>query len=239
MEDKYVRDYAAVVRYGAGDTHLLLKAMHENPEHQQPGSNLRLVTADSLDEEDRHSEAEALRSPHAIHLEPPHPSNRNYRIKRVVNDTHYDADTPIDAIRALEAARRDGTRVHVSFGDDNGRDWLEDNEGFTRGRIGRSMGPRQIPILVNNSRSMGGSPLLGSIVRIRETPGGRVLWQHPNYHHGEITVQPKSKPEILSDHRVLTHDVLRDGQLHAAFESLEKAMRWVKKMGLTPTSVGG
>jgi hypothetical protein len=32
---------------------------------------------------------------------------------------------------------------------------------------------------------------------------------------------------------VLTVDVLRDGELHAAFENVEKARRWVHKLGVT------
>ena len=38
--------------------------------------------------------------------------------------------------------------------------------------------------------------------------------------------------KVSSDGRVLTVDVLRDGELHAAFESMAQARRWVQKMGV-------
>lgn len=153
----------------------------------------------------------------------------------VVNGTNYDARTPDEVIRVLEQARLNRTRLHVSLGHTDGEkiglDWLEEFE--SHGYIGRSMGPFRVPLLVANSRSLGGGALLDHcIVRIRLTAGGRVLWQHPAYHFGSMEIRSKAEPVTLPDSRVLAVDVVRDGELHAAFENMAQARRWVQKMGV-------
>ena len=92
----------------------------------------------------------------------------------------------------------------------------------------------KVPLLVANRRSLGGGAILTHcIVRIRESAGGRVLYQHPSYHHGSFEIRQKTEPVVLPDGRTLTVDVLRDGEVHASFESIEKARRWVHKLGVT------
>ena len=87
--------------------------------------------------------------------------------------------------------------------------------------------------MIANRRSLGGGSILDHcIVRIRESDGGRVLWQHQNYHHGQMEIRRKTEPVELSDGRILTVDVLRDGTIHSAFENVESARRWVRKLGL-------
>ena len=136
-------------------------------------------------------------------------------------------------IGVLENARLNRTRLHISLGDtDTGRDWLEEFE--THGYVGRSLGPVKVPLLVANRRSLGGGAILTHcIVRIRTSGGGRVLYQNPKYHHGSLEIRLKAEPVILPDSRRLTVDVLRDGEIHAAFENVEKARRWVHKLGVT------
>jgi len=83
------------------------------------------------------------------------------------------------------------------------------------------------------SRSIGGGAILDHcIVRIRHSSGGRILYQHPKYHHGKIEVRQKDQPIVLENGRSLLVDVLRDGQTQAAFETVAKAMRYVQKLGL-------
>jgi len=150
---------------------------------------------------------------------------------RIINGTSYHLETPDEVVRVLENARTNRTRLHVSLGETKtGRDWLEEFESY--GYIGRSTGSIKVPLMIHNSRSLGGGAILDHcIVRIRTTSGGRVLFQHPHYHHGKIEIRLKSQPVTLSDDRVLTVDVLRDGELEAAFEGMAQARRWVKKMG--------
>lgn len=151
---------------------------------------------------------------------------------KTTNGTTYHDETPDEVIRVLENARQNRTRLHISLGDQQtGRNWLEEFE--THGYIGRSMGPVKVPLLVANTRSLGGGAILDHcIVRIRTSAGGRVLWQHPSYHHGQLQIRQKTEPVTLRDGRVLTVDVLRDGELHSSFEDMQKARRWVHKLGV-------
>ena len=155
---------------------------------------------------------------------------------KTVNGTSYDERTPDEVIAVLESARQNRTRLHVSLGETEGpqagRDWLESSA--TQGYVGRSMGPVKVPLLVANRRSTGGGAILDRcIVRIRESAGGRVLWIHPQYHHGELETRRKTSAVELPDGRVLAVDVLRDGKTHASFENFEKACRWLRTLGLT------
>ena len=151
---------------------------------------------------------------------------------QVVNGTSYHAETPAAVIEVLERARLNRTRIHVSYGDrTSGLDWLEEFDAH--GYAARSIGPIKVPLLIANRRSTGGGAMLDHcIVRIRSSVGGRVLYQHPAYHFGALFIRPKTEPVTLPDGRTLKIDVLRDGQLHAAFESVEKARRWVHKLGV-------
>lgn len=151
---------------------------------------------------------------------------------KTINGTSYDVRTPDEVVAILENARQTRTRLHVSLGDsESGRDWIEEN--MVHGVIGRSTGSIKIPLLIHNQRSLGGPGLLDHcIVRIRESAGGRVLWQHSGYHHGRMEIRQKSEPVTTPDGRKLTVTVMRDGKVHAAFESIEQARRWAVKLGV-------
>jgi hypothetical protein len=147
---------------------------------------------------------------------------------KTINGTSFDVRTP----HVLEKARLNRTRLHISLGDvSTGRDWLDEYGCF--GFVGRSMGPSKVPLILPLSRSIGGAAILDHcIVRIRLSSGGRVLYQHPNYHHGKIELRQKEQPILLDDGRSLLVDVLRDSQVQAAFETVTKARRYVQKLGL-------
>lgn len=151
---------------------------------------------------------------------------------QIITGTSYDTRTPGEVIRVLENARSNQTRLHISLGEtDTGRDWLDEFE--THGYVGRSMGPIKVPLLIANTRSLGGGAILDHcIVRIRQSAGGRVLYQHPAYHFGTMEIRRKTEPVTLPDGRVLTVDVLRDGKVHASFQDLPQARRWVQKLGV-------
>ena len=154
---------------------------------------------------------------------------------KTINGTSYDARTPDEVVAILENARQNRTRLHVSLGEtegpEAGNDWLEEN--MVHGFIGRSTGTIKIPLLVHNRRSLGGPGLLDyCIVWIRASAGGRVLWQHPDYYHGRLEIRQKAEPVSLPDGRVLTVDVLREGEVQAAFENMSNAGRYIGKLGV-------
>lgn len=98
------------------------------------------------------------------------------------NGTTYHDSTYPEVVDVLERVRASQQRIVVAYGDvTTGRDWGDTHD--VAGRVGRSMGPVKVPLLIHNSRSFGGPAMLDHcIVQIRESRGGRVLYQHPNYH---------------------------------------------------------
>lgn len=96
---------------------------------------------------------------------------------KVVNDTSYHLDTADDLIAVLERCRADRTRVRIAYGDvATGTQWGSD--ALDVGRIGRSTGSNKIPLLVHNTRSMGGCGILTQfILQVRESRGGKVLYK--------------------------------------------------------------
>jgi hypothetical protein len=99
----------------------------------------------------------------------------------IVNGTAYDKKTPQPVIDALESARQSGQRITVDYGDpDTGKSWGERYD--ITGRVGRSTGQYKIPLLVHNSRSMGGGGILtANIIAIKTSSGGKFLYKHPKY----------------------------------------------------------
>lgn len=109
--------------------------------------------------------------------------NRQHRAKDViVNGTVYGGETPPEVIDVLERSMRTGMRIRIHYGDTDGRDWGDVYD--VTGRVGRSMGPLHIPLMVANARSSGGPGILDHcIVRIRHANrrDGGDLYRHPTY----------------------------------------------------------
>lgn len=100
-----------------------------------------------------------------------------------INGTTYDDRTPLRVAQELERLRGTDTRIRVCYGDvETGQDWGETYD--TTGRVGRSMGPVKVPLLIHNRRSIGGASILDRcIVRIsfaNKRDGGD-LYRHPSY----------------------------------------------------------
>ena len=94
----------------------------------------------------------------------------------VVDGTSYHKETPDKLIQILESARRNQTRITVDYGDvKTNKSWNEEYD--ITGYVGRSTGINKIPLLVHNSRSMGGGSLLDHcIIKVVTSKGKRVLY---------------------------------------------------------------
>ena len=132
--------------------------------------------------------------------------------------TTYNKDTRKKVIDILENAIDTRKRVRVFYGDTkNGRDWLE--EYGTIGRIGRSCGENKIPILIANSRSLGGGALLDDCI-VKITIDKTVVYQHELYNLPSFLMQADAKGERV--------EVLANGKLHATFKTFEQAKRFIQ-----------
>jgi hypothetical protein len=100
---------------------------------------------------------------------------------KMANGTYYSRMTSDEIINVIETAKRNRTRLVLDYGDVlTGKSW---NEVYDiTGRIGRSTGSIKIPILLHNSRSIGGGAILDHcIIKISESRGKKVLYKHPKY----------------------------------------------------------
>jgi hypothetical protein len=96
------------------------------------------------------------------------------------NGTTYDTNTKAEIVDILERCRVLRTRIRFRYGDDDGQDWGDtcDMEGY----IGRSCGRIKCPLVIHNSRCLGGPAILTArIVRIETTRGKQLLYQHHAY----------------------------------------------------------
>jgi hypothetical protein len=100
---------------------------------------------------------------------------------KTLNGTSYHEDTSDEMMARLEKIRLAGTRVRFHWGDTlNGADWGDVYD--VTGKLSRSTGIQKVLILIHNRRSTGGPAILDHcIVKITESKGGKVLYQHPTY----------------------------------------------------------
>jgi len=85
---------------------------------------------------------------------------------QTVNGTSYHAETSLDVVKWLETSREREQRIRLFYGNvETGICWNE--EFYTIGHVGRSTGSQKIPLLIYNSRSIGGGGILDHcIIRI-------------------------------------------------------------------------
>lgn len=109
-------------------------------------------------------------------------------VAKMMNKFIFDEKTSLKLQTLITHLYCSGERVRVWYGDiKTGKAWPEENDVI--GFIGMSTGVKPIPLLINNSRSLGGGGLLyGSILRIDRIEGKRTIYQHDSFEHG-ITVQ--------------------------------------------------
>lgn len=157
------------------------------------------------------------------------PQGYKFRDVREPSGTYYRDTTPRAVVDALERARVNGRRVRLFLGDSKtGLDWGEEND--VCGKIGRSTGEICIPLMIANSRSMGGDAILCDCI-VRLLVDGREVYRHPTYSAPEYTVS-----EIQPGAMVGTVDLRAQGYTHtvsgsgANFKSQSKAERYAAFM---------
>jgi len=99
---------------------------------------------------------------------------------KVINGTSYHDETDENVIKWLETSRERKQRIRLWYGE-NGRCWNDEYD--TIGHVGRSTGNQKIPLLIHNSRSLGGGGILDHrIVRIdTKDSKGRIVTVYDNH----------------------------------------------------------
>lgn len=137
--------------------------------------------------------------------------------KKIINGFEFDSNTPDEVVNILLNAM-DGrkTRLKIYYGDiETGRDWHEEHD--TVGYIGKSTGINKLPLLIHNSRSMGGGAIVtGCIVKIKDQKTGRVLYQHPKYQKPTIEMVESDSPDYKFNINI-------DGKLYSRHRSERSA----------------
>lgn len=133
---------------------------------------------------------------------------------KTVNGTSYNAKASDEIISILENARQYNKRVRLFYGNtETGRDWMEVYD--TMGTIGRSYGEVKIPLLIKNSRSIGGSAILEDCI-VKITIDKKVVYQHENYSLPTLEIVENKGKEC-------TFTVLSDGVKHSRHKTLTQA----------------
>jgi hypothetical protein len=139
------------------------------------------------------------------------------RYRRLPSGTCYHADTPEIVVAILEACRQNRCEIRLFYGDtQNGQSWLDEHDVI--GCVGRSTGTVKVPLLVP-SGDRGGPALLDHCI-IRIDSPHKVLYQHGQFHVGDITlVQGKLKQ--------LPWEVLINWTLQARFPAQREAKHYI------------
>lgn len=86
---------------------------------------------------------------------------------KVVDGTSYLDDAPESLVRVLEEARKSHTRICLSYGDE-----------IRSGYVARTCGDFKVPILLHNSRSLGGDCIIETLItEVRTSFGKMPLWK--------------------------------------------------------------
>ena len=120
-------------------------------------------------------------------------------------------------------------RLRLFYGDiHTGCSWNDEYD--VMGSIGRTGSNFKIPILLNNSRSYGGTAILiGALVRIDEISTHRTLWKVPNFHVEKMYVQ---HTPINKDYPYAVMQLKDNGTVSnvANFQTECKALRFIDFM---------
>lgn len=133
--------------------------------------------------------------------------------------TWFHPETPRKVRQVLEAARKNGSRLRIFYGNtQTGRDWMEENDVL--GTIGRSTGVLKIPLMIADGEHSGPRLLDQCIVRIIRVDDRKELYRHRRYHLGRMEIEHELDPPYVAT-------VWVDGKVHARFRTAEAAYHWM------------
>lgn len=221
-----------VLRYSAtsGDVANMRRQIAENPEHGRPGSSLRGVLADALDETGKSGEAENLRNHPGQVVGYAHGGTNGANLYYQLGTHHFpmEMDPAVAHILINSSVSRAPLFIHSGTTNDGGdelyrakgRDWLSERN---RGTVFFSSGRIQYPLLLRH-RATHGDPI-SSVVRVRGV-GGNNLWVHPSYHHDPVTIGESGNEGV-------PFGVFVNGENHANFRTARARQNWIRNAGVT------
>ena len=129
--------------------------------------------------------------------------------------TYFDPGTDAEAAKILESCRSGERRVRLILGDTHsGEPWLEEHDVV--GRIGRSLGPLRVPLLIEPGKHGGSAILCACLLAIVDWTSGDFLYRHGAYREADLSIKPSANAER-------PWDVLRREEVVACFRDIGQA----------------
>lgn len=100
----------------------------------------------------------------------------NGRQYKIVNGTYYNAETSDKTIEFLERVRKSGERIVLDYGNTETMESWGEVFDIT-GTVSRSTGQVKTPLLIHNSRSLGGGAILTHcIIKAYSSKGKKLIF---------------------------------------------------------------
>jgi len=127
-------------------------------------------------------------------------------------------------------------RIRIWYGDtDTGASWLDEYD--TMGTIGRSTGQQKTPLLIKNSRSIGGGGILcHCIIRIDIINSRRTIYEHPLFYVPTLGVYPNLDEDTKTKYPFI---VLKNGTIQARLKKEKQAYNYIDFMLGKRYTMGG
>lgn len=160
------------------------------------------------------------------------PTGVKFKQIRHPTGTYFHHDTPKAVVDAIVSAHFTGQRIRLWLGDKvTGKSWMDDYD--VTGRVGRSMGPIKIPLLITAPGDRGGGAIMDNNI-VRLMVNGKEVYRHPKFNQPALTIGPGWSDEAHAPkdrmYKARAVGVYADGEPHAGFDSESKARRWIDFM---------
>lgn len=156
-------------------------------------------------------------------------SDDKYKFHR---DLWFKNETPLRVCDVLASSYARQKRIRIWYGDiETGVAWAEEHDVV--GTIGRSTGPRKVPLLLYRSNTGGGPAVLDHcIVRIDEVDSKWAAYKHPLFSNPADSYAIVTKQEVDGDQLVDKEWLVvnQAGSAQARFTKKLTAERWLDFM---------